>query len=156
MLKADDKNDGIPLLKFIGCGRDRLEPLSIRGQQIRRAAERRAQPGPRLERHCRHLPRLRRDEPMRPLAQPPQAAAPGAQTRGWLPAQQRRHQRADHVRGQGPGVSGGDAAGRGQMPAAGEDEKEEARVFYVAATRATQRLVIGVSGDWGVGWRLMG
>jgi hypothetical protein len=29
------------------------------------------------------------------------------------------------------------------MPAAGEDEKEAARVFSVAATRATQRLVLG-------------
>lgn len=33
-------------------------------------------------------------------------------------------------------------AGVGQMPADGEDEKEEARLFYVAATRATQRLYI--------------
>ena len=37
--------------------------------------------------------------------------------------------------------------GVGHMPAAGEDEKEVARVFYVVATRATQRLVMGVSGD---------
>jgi hypothetical protein len=37
--------------------------------------------------------------------------------------------------------------GVGHMPAAGEDEKEAARVFYVAATRATQRLVIAASGD---------
>ena len=36
--------------------------------------------------------------------------------------------------------------GVGHMPADGEDEQEAARVFYVAATRATQRLVIGVSG----------
>jgi len=28
------------------------------------------------------------------------------------------------------------------MPAEGEDEKDEARLFYVAATRATQRLYI--------------
>ena len=34
----------------------------------------------------------------------------------------------------------------GHMPAQGEDEKEAARVFYVAATRATQRLVMGVGG----------
>ncbi len=33
------------------------------------------------------------------------------------------------------------------MPVKGEDEQEAARVFYVAATRATQRLVIGVGGD---------
>ncbi len=37
--------------------------------------------------------------------------------------------------------------GVGHMPAAGEDEKEAARVFYVAATRATQRLVLGTGGD---------
>ena len=36
--------------------------------------------------------------------------------------------------------------GVGHMPAVGEDEKEAARVFYVAATRATQRLVMGVGG----------
>ena len=44
--------------------------------------------------------------------------------------------------------------GVGCMPAAGEDEKEAARVFYVAATRATQRLVIGVGGGRLFGDRL--
>jgi ATP-dependent exoDNAse (exonuclease V) beta subunit len=33
--------------------------------------------------------------------------------------------------------------GAGRMPAEGEDEREEARLFYVGATRATQRLVMG-------------
>ena len=33
--------------------------------------------------------------------------------------------------------------GAGRMPAEGEDEREEARLFYVGAT---QRLVIGASG----------
>ncbi len=41
--------------------------------------------------------------------------------------------------------------GVGHMPAKGKDEQEAARVFYVAATRATQRLVIGVGGDGGFG-----
>ena len=41
--------------------------------------------------------------------------------------------------------------GVGHMPAAVEDEKDAARVFYVAATRATQRLVMGVSGGGGFG-----
>lgn len=36
--------------------------------------------------------------------------------------------------------------GVGHMPAPGEDERDEARLFYVGATRATQRLVIGASG----------
>lgn len=34
----------------------------------------------------------------------------------------------------------------GHMPAAGEDEKKEVRVFYVAATWATQRLFLWVEG----------
>ena len=37
--------------------------------------------------------------------------------------------------------------GVGYMPANGEDEKEAARVICVAAPRATQRLVIGVTGQ---------
>ena len=41
--------------------------------------------------------------------------------------------------------------GVGHMPAKGEDEQEAARVFYVAATRAVQKLVIGVGGDGGLG-----
>ena len=44
--------------------------------------------------------------------------------------------------------------GVGHMPAAGEDEQEAARVFYVAATRATQRLVIGVGGGGTFGRKL--
>ena len=39
--------------------------------------------------------------------------------------------------------------GVGHMPAKGEDEQEAARVFYVAATRATHRLVITASGHSG-------
>ena len=45
--------------------------------------------------------------------------------------------------------------GVGHMPAVGEDEQEAARVFYVAATRATQRLMIGVSGDGELGMKLV-
>lgn len=36
--------------------------------------------------------------------------------------------------------------GVGHMPAAGGDVRDAARLFYVAATRATQRLVLGLSG----------
>ncbi len=42
-------------------------------------------------------------------------------------------------------------AGVGQMPEAGEDSEDEAKLFYVAATRATHRLVVGVSGDGAFG-----
>ena len=41
--------------------------------------------------------------------------------------------------------------GVGHMPATREDEKEAARVFYVAATRATQKLMIGAYGGKGLG-----
>jgi ATP-dependent exoDNAse (exonuclease V) beta subunit len=44
--------------------------------------------------------------------------------------------------------------GGGHMPTAGEDKKEAARVFYVAATRGTQRLVMGVGGGGRLGMRL--
>ncbi|MDO8778564.1 MAG: 3'-5' exonuclease [Burkholderiaceae bacterium] len=44
--------------------------------------------------------------------------------------------------------------GVGHMPAPGEDEKDASRVFYVAATRATQRLVIAAHGNDGFGSRL--
>lgn len=40
--------------------------------------------------------------------------------------------------------------GVGHMPAKGEDEQEAAWVFYVVATRATQRLMIGVEGIGGL------
>ncbi len=41
--------------------------------------------------------------------------------------------------------------GVGLMPVAGEEEKEAARVFYVAATRATQRLLLGIQNSQGFG-----
>lgn len=44
--------------------------------------------------------------------------------------------------------------GLGQMPTEGEDEKDEARLFYVAATRATQRLLLTTSGEGAFGLRL--
>ena len=44
--------------------------------------------------------------------------------------------------------------GVGRMPAAGEDVRDEARLFYVGATRATHRLVITVSGRGQFGQRL--
>jgi superfamily I DNA/RNA helicase len=43
--------------------------------------------------------------------------------------------------------------GVGHMPAPGEAEKDEARLFYVAATRATQKLGVGGDGGLGAGLR---
>lgn len=44
--------------------------------------------------------------------------------------------------------------GIGQMPEPGEPELEEARLFYVAATRSTQSLIVTASGDGGFAARL--
>ena len=44
--------------------------------------------------------------------------------------------------------------GVGHMPGPGEDEQEAVRMFYVGATRATQRLVITASGSAQFGHRL--
>lgn len=44
--------------------------------------------------------------------------------------------------------------GVGQMPFANQDETDAARLFYVAATRATRRLFVTVSGDGQLGRRL--
>jgi superfamily I DNA/RNA helicase len=44
--------------------------------------------------------------------------------------------------------------GVGSMPALGADEKEEARLFYVAATRATEKLLLTLSGDGAFGKRI--
>lgn len=45
--------------------------------------------------------------------------------------------------------------GLGAIPAPGADEKEEARLFYVAATRATDKLLLTASGDGGFGKRFV-
>lgn len=47
-------------------------------------------------------------------------------------------------------------AGVGRMPREGEDVAAEARLFYVAATRATQKLVVTVAGDGEFGRSLAG
>lgn len=47
-------------------------------------------------------------------------------------------------------------AGVGSMPREGEDVAAEARLFYVAATRATQKLVVTVAGDGKFGRSLVG
>ena len=59
----------------------------------------------------------------------------------------------DHESQQRPGAPVVALPGVGHISGPGEDEQEAARVFYVAATRATQRLVIGVGGDGRFGVR---
>jgi len=163
LLTADDQDDdGIPLLKPISCGRDGEAPLIIRLPNLRAEATKVADllNAAHQEGHawgdmaviCRHYPVM--DECASALA------------RRKLPYQMRKatgsfKPNADTIKVLTMHASKGlefavvALPGVGQMPAPGDDEQEEARLFYVAATRATQRLVITTSGDGGFGGRLV-
>lgn len=154
LLTAEDKDDdGVPLLKPVSCGRDGEEPLIIRLPTLREEAAEVAQllSVAHQEGHawgdmaiiCRHWSEM------------DICAAALRQRR--LPHQVRKgtgqfDPAADSIKVMTMHVSKGlefpvvALVGVGHMPTPGEDEREEARLFYVGATRATQRLVIGVSG----------
>ena len=162
LLTNDDKDDdGIPLLKPISCGRDGEAPLIIRLPTLRDEAYAIAD-------HLSHAHQeghtwgdmavLCADGKTRDLC------AQVLHQRG-LPLENRVNTgdfdpSSDKIKVMTMKVSKGlefpvvALPGVGHMPASGEDEADAARVFYVAATRATQRLVIGVGGDGGVGARL--
>ncbi|HEY5580250.1 MAG TPA: 3'-5' exonuclease, partial [Rhodoferax sp.] len=162
LLTADDKDDdGIPLLKPISCGRDGEAPLIIRLPNLRAEATKIADllNAAHQEGHawgdmavlCRHYNEM--DECAQAL------------NRWQLPFEVRArsgsfHPHEDTIKVMTLHASKGlefpvvALIGVGQMPAAGEDERDEARLFYVGATRATQRLVIGAGGDGGFGRRL--
>lgn len=154
LLTAEDKDeDGIPMLKPVSCGRDGEAPLIIRLPSLRAEATRVAEllGAAHQEGHawgdmaiiCRHYSEM--DECAGVLRQ-----------RG-LPHQVRKgagsfDPAADTIKVLTMHASKGlefpvvALVGAGNMPAKGEDEREEAKLFYVGATRATHRLVIGLSG----------
>jgi len=154
LLTADDKDDdGIPLLKPISCGRDGEAPLIIRLPNLRAEATKVAEllHAAHQEGHawgdmavlCRHHHEM--DECAQALS------------RWQLPFEVRArsgsfHPHEDTIKVMTMHVSKGlefpvvALMGVGQMPAEGEDERDEARLFYVGATRATHRLVITTSG----------
>ena len=162
LLTADDKDDdGIPLLKPISCGRDGEAPLVIRLPSLRDEATKIADllSAAHQEGHawgdmaviCRHG--WMQDECAHALS------------RSKLPHQVRKgtgsfNPLADTIKVLTMHISKGlefpvvALMGVGQMPGAGDDEHEEARLFYVGATRATHRLVITVSGAGPFGQRL--
>ena len=162
LLTADDKDDdGIPLLKPIGCGRDGLAPIIIKLPSLREEAFAIADQlsNAHQEGHAwGDMAVLCADwDTMNLCAH--------ALYQRKLPFNVRKRSGdynpvADAIQIMTMKVSKGlefpvvALPGVGHMPAAGEDEKEAARVFYVAATRATQRLVIGVGGDGGFAKRL--
>ena len=160
----DDRNDGdgIPLLHPISCGRDGAPPLVIRLPSLRDEANRIAE----LLQHAHQQGQFGWGDMAvicRRHAVVEECAAALARKR--LPYQLRKTSgsfdpNADTIKLLTMHASKGlefplvALAGIGQMPAAGDNEQEEARLFYVAATRATQQLVITVSGEGGFGGRL--
>ena len=162
LLTAEDKDeDGIPMLKPVSCGRDGEAPLIIRLPSLRAEATRVAEllGAAHEQGHawgdmaiiCRHYSEM--DECAGVLRQ-----------RG-LPHQVRKgagsfDPAADTIKVLTMHASKGlefpvvALVGAGNMPAKGEDEREEAKLFYVGATRATHRLIIGMGGEGRFGQRL--
>ncbi|MDO9506839.1 MAG: 3'-5' exonuclease [Hydrogenophaga sp.] len=162
LLTAEDKDeDGIPMLKPVSCGRDGEAPLIIRLPSLRAEATRLAEllGAAHQEGHawgdmaiiCRHYSEM--DECASVLRQ-----------RG-LPHQVRKgagsfDPAADTIKVLTMHASKGlefpvvALVGAGNMPAKGEDEREEAKLFYVGATRATHRLIVGVGGSGKFGVKL--
>ena len=154
LLTAEDKDDdGIPLVKPISCGREGPEPLIIKLPSLREEAFAIAD----------HLAQAHKEG----FAWGDMAVlCADGKTRDFcanilaqrkLPIENRLGSgdfdpMSDKIKVMTMKVSKGlefpvvALPGVGHMPEHGEDEKEAARVFYVAATRATKRLVIGVTG----------
>jgi DNA helicase IV len=155
LLTADDKDDdGIPLLKPISCGRDGEAPLIIRLPNLRAEATKIADllNAAHQEGHAWGDMAVicRRYDEMDECAQ--------ALSRWQLPHQVRKGSGSfnpleDTIKVLTMHASKGlefpvvALMGVGQMPAAGEDERDEARLFYVGVTRATQKLLVTVSGQ---------
>ncbi len=155
LLRPEDKDDdGVPLLKPVSCGRDGEAPLIVRLPTLREevaqvaellaTAHREGHAWADMAILCRHHSEM-------------DLCAEFLRKRK-LPHQVRRNSSSvfdpahDSIKVMTLHVSKGlefpvvALVGAGRMPAEGEDEREEARLFYVGATRATQRLVIGASG----------
>ena len=164
LLTAEDKDDdGVPLLKPVSCGRDGEAPLLVRLPTLREevaqvaellaTAHREGHAWADMAILCRHHSEM-------------DMCAEFLRKRK-LPHQLRRNSSSvfdpahDSIKVMTLHVSKGlefpvvALVGAGRMPAEGEDEREEARLFYVGATRATQRLVIGVGGNQGFAARLL-
>jgi hypothetical protein len=157
----DSDEDGVPLVHPVSCGRDGQEPLVIRLPSLRDEAFKIAELLSAAHQEgfswgdmaiiCRHYSEMERCAAVLHHRQLPHEVRKGAGTFNPL---------ADTIKILTMHVSKGlefpvvAISGAGHMPDAGQEEAEEARLFYVAATRATQRLIIPLSGSGRFGERL--
>ena len=156
-------DDGVPLIRPISSGREGEEPLIVKLPTLRNEADRIAE----LLAAARREGSAWGDMAILCADSPTMDACGDALARRKLPHALRRRTGDfrpgdDTIKVMSMRVSKGlefpvvALAGVGRMPKQGADEREEARVFYVAATRATHKLLIGVSGDGAFGQRLQG
>ncbi|MFN0186555.1 MAG: DEAD/DEAH box helicase [Aquabacterium sp.] len=159
----DSADDGVPLVQPVSCGREGHEPVVIRLPSPRDEAVKIAELLSAAHQEgyawgdmaiiCRHHSEMERCAAVLRHRQLPHEVRKGAGTYNPL---------ADTIKLLTMHVSKGlefpvvALSGTGQMPADGQDEAQEARLFYVAATRATQRLLIPLSGAGKFAGRLVG
>ena len=157
----DSAEDGVPLVQPVSCGREGHEPVVIRLPSLRDEAQKIAEllSAAHQEGHawgdmaviCRHYNDMERCAAVLRQRQLPHEMRKGAGT---------FHPLADTIKLMTMHVSKGlefpvvALCGAGQMPEEGQNEADEARLFYVAATRATQRLVVTLCGEGRFGARL--
>ena len=155
LLKSEDcTDDGVPLVQPVSCGREGHEPVIIRLPTLRDEAVKIAELLSAAHQEgyawgdmaiiCRHYSEMERCAAVLRHRQLPHEVRKGSGTFNPL---------ADTIKLLTMHVSKGlefpvvAVCGAGHMPGDGQDEAEEARLFYVAATRATQRLLIPLSGS---------
>lgn len=155
LLRSEDSaDDGVPLVQPVSCGRDGHEPIVIRLPTLRDEAVKIAELLSAAHQEgyawgdmaiiCRHYTEMERCAAVLRYRQLPHEVRKGSGTFNPL---------ADTIKILTMHVSKGlefpvvAVSGAGHMPEEGHDEAEEARLFYVAATRATQRLIIPLSGS---------
>lgn len=164
LLKSEESaDDGVPLVHPVSCGRDGQEPVIVRLPSLRdealkiaellSAAHQEGYSWGDMAVICRHYSEMERCAAVLRQRQLPHEVRKGSGTFNPL---------ADTIKLLTMHVSKGlefpvvALSGAGLMPEDGQDEADEARLFYVAATRATQRLIVPLSGAGKFAARLSG
>jgi hypothetical protein len=162
LLKAEDRDDdGIPMLQPLSCGRDGRPPLIIRLPNLRDETQKIAE----LLSAAHEQGTAWGDMAVLCRRHSVMEACATALRRRRLPHEVRKasggyHPRTDSIKIMTMHASKGlefplvALPGVGSMPEPGEVEAEEARLFYVAATRATETLIVTLSGQGSFAGRL--
>lgn len=157
----DSADDDVPRLQPVSCGRAGDAPLVVRLPGLRdeaqkiaewlAAAHREGHPWGEMAVICRRHAEVERCAAVLRRRQLPHEVCKGAGT--FDPLSDRIKLLTMHA-SKGLEFAAVALSGVGQMPGEGQDESEETRLFYVAATRATQRLFVPLSGPGSLGGRL--